>query len=1110
VARALGLAALAALALALVAIAVLLHGLDGRVRDVLLDRAKDLEARIGRPVTIGPVEATIGLEAQVVVHDVVIGAAAGASGPLAAPLVRVPSARVGVDLGLLARSRGRRVEITRVEIERPELSIARTAEGLSTDDVRARLAAAPPSPPGPPGPAAAGIVLRHLAIAGAKVRLVDASSGDAIELDGLSLSGDDLRRDGTSRLVLAASLGSKASNLRATADFAPPAPGGEPALARVEAHAAAVPLPPIVTRFLAARAPALELAGASLTVDATVEPGATTAARGQVALDGVRLAGVGAGGARELGGPFTLAVALDAAANPAAGTLDARSLEVRAAGASLRGSLSLRGVGASPSVESMAFEATGEAAPLLDALPPSLRPRGVLLGGPLAASIRGSGDAAAARGHVELRAGEARLVEDGGNTPDEGRAMPFSVAADVAFAAADGLVRVSSLSVAAGELVVKGAADLASGAPRRVSALELEAHGPLDALVALLPTSRRPRGLALGGAFSVSVSAKPDGDAYAGKAALDLAGASVRGHGLAKARGVPLALEVEGRLHDGGADLARARVRAGSLGVTARGQVHGPDRFDLAFDADVASLAALLALAPAAVERLSPRTSLDGRLGAKGTIRRAGSKIDASAELRLSDAAVRHGLFSLRGAAGAKLHVVASGDEADVDVDADLTAAAVDVALVARKPAGAPSHVGFALRRTRDALRISGAHVDVPGVALAGIEVAFEPRALHVTLGPSSSVALGQLLDAAPLLRARAPAWLASATLRAGLELAGDPEDLAGASLRLTSVDLVSRLGHLRGSASVDAVGRPKLVRVDVEGGELTLPERERGAPTTAEDLAVEAPEGLRVEGRVRLDALRAAGQTVRAIDAELALEGARLRVGALRASALGGAIVLDPSWVELGEVPEVDLHARLDSIDLAALPRGALDELGGRLSGRLDLHGRGATGDALARSLSGTATLSARDVRVKGVWEPKFRFVNKWLAALVSLREKRHPGGAKLHVIDLREASATFAVDRGALATKAPIVLRSDALEARLEGSLGADRRLAFEGTISLAPAVVAAHSDRLLVPKIAVPLRLRIGGRVGAAEIELLDLGETVSALRSGGWNGGDEPPL
>lgn len=1110
VARAVAIVLGVLLGLVAITAAVLLHDLDARVRSLLVARAAELSERIGRPVSVGPVEASLGLVSQVLVRDVVVGAAPGAVGPLARPPLRIASARVGVDLGLLARTRGREVVVTRVEVEGAEVALARTPEGLSIDDVRAKLAVPPPTPP-PTPPAAPtpppSIRLERLAVTGAKLRYDDLVTGADVTIDAVALEGEGLRPDAPSRVSLRAAVGAAEPNVRATLDLAPPAPGKDPAPTHVEAHAEGVRVAPLLAAMRVAPR-GVALGDATISIDATVEPGAIVRAKVGARLAGARLA-EGDAGTSDVGEPIDASVALEGVVDRDKGTVEARGIEAKIGAIGAHGAIALRGAGEAASIDRLELAVDGDAAGLVALLPPSRRPRGVALAGPIAIAVTGSGDRGAARGHVKASVGGVRLEAPHADGVEAGAPVAVGLEGDVAFAAETKEIRATGLALDVGGLVTKGELVVDAFPPSpRLASLGLDVAGPIDAALAALPPSRRPHGVALRGALAAAVHARADGDAWAGAASIDLSRASLGARGLAKPIGAPLAIEVEGKAREAGVDVSRARLHLGPLSLTARGHVAGPERLDLAFDGEVGSIAGLVALAPAVAERLAGKVQLDGRARLDGTLRRAGAKVDVAAKASLRALELRRGLASLRGDAVVDVRASAAGNDASATIALDLGAAALDVALVGKKPAGAPARVSLTAERSGDAVKVRDARLELPGLSLAGIEVSAEPHALRVRCAPESTISVAKLVEgASPLVRSRVPAWAEASTLRFALELVGDPEDLAAASLTLPSFELVTASAHVRGSAAVDAVGKPRKVRFELTGGELTLPERHGDG---AGDGAPELPGDVHVDGRVRLDALRVGGVALTGVDVEAALDEGRLRVASLRAGAFGGTVTLAPTTLELGDVPELDVHARLDGVDLGALPHGSLKALAGRLSGSIDVRARGATRDALAASAKGELALAARGLHVEGLWEPKWRFANRFLAALAERRKKAEPPGPRLHVLDAKEASLALALDRGKVVTRSPFVLRTDDLEARLEGHVATDAGISLDGVVLFSPRAVEARSGGALVPKEPVPLKLHVGGRAGAPEIELVELADTLRALRGAGAAPGADAPF
>ena len=1091
--------ALAALALLiLAALALVLHDLDGEVREALAARTGEVARVIGRPVTLGAVHVAVGLTAEIVVRDVVVAGAEGATGALAEPLLRLPTIRLGVRLAPLVRSWGKSIIVTRFELEDPEITVVRTAAGLSIDDVRARLAASPPRPK-----PSARVALEGLAIHGATLhlRVEGGAPGEELDLSAIAVTGADLRLDAPSRLTVTAA-SAPGATLGATLDFAPPAgaaPGARSAIQRAAIQTAALRLAPILGWLRARAAPSIDLADAALDLDASVELNADVVVRAKAKLSAARLARIDASGERVLGAPMQLALALDATVDPAAEALTARSLEVAIGGATARGRLTLHGFNGAPVVDALELDGAADAAAILAVLPAGAAPRGVAVAGPIALALRVSDSGDAARGTVKLDLHELRLVDvsaAGHEEPGDPTAVAFHAA--VAFTKASRALSVTEAELSLGDLVVRG--DVAArGLPTAptIDALTLAASGPLERLVALTPPSRRRAGLTLRGPFAATLKASGAPGDLAGRLALDLDRAAVRAPGLHKPAGARLGVDLEGRVTTG-LDLTHGAIRLGALTLGARGKVASAEHFDLAFDFREAGLGPLLTLFPEAGARLAGAT-IEGQIEGKGTLHRDGATTELATDLRLRGALIRRGAVAILGAPHLAIAVKTTSNKISARVDADLGAATLAVAPVFSKAAGRPARLAFVLTREGESVHVDEARLALPGASLEGLTLAIEPHAVHVAI-TAATVALGPLAEMVPLLGAVLPPKLANATASFGLDLRGDPADPASAQLRVTALDLRGGFGRVAGSVEVDGLAPPRAVRFDVSDGALDL--GALAGPDGGDGPALDGLGAVTIAGRVHLDTLRARGETAHPVDADLAFERGRLAVKSLRAGLLGGALDVEPSWIDLAATPEVDLHARLDAIDLARLDAGAIDELRGRASGRVDLHAKGEGTEALTRSLRGAARLALRDVHARRVFNPKVTVVNPILGDLFARAMKKHAGVPV--ALDLREASALLDVGSGALTTTEPILLRSDDLVARLRGTIGFDRAIALDGQLEISPRVVAVVTDRALVPVRPIPLRLRIVGPSSALQLELLELGETVLALRGALRNG------
>ena len=308
------------------------------------------------------------------------------------------------------------------------------------------------------------------------------------------------------------------------------------------------------------------------------------------------------------------------------------------------------------------------------------------------------------------------------------------------------------------------------------------------------------------------------------------------------------------------------------------------------------------------------------------------------------------------------------------------------------------------------------------------------------------------------------------------------------------------------GSIDVEGLRPPRAIRFAITDGALDLGGLD-GAPEPSSD----APSEVAISGHVHLDSVRARGVTLRPIDAELGFSRGRLAVTALHVGAFGGTVDVEKSSLDLAGAPEIDLHARFDGLDLSKIGANPADELRGRASGKIDLHGSGEGREELTRSLRGAVRVALTDVHGRHAFKRKVTVKNPLLGEMFARAAKKSSGEAR--VVDLRSASALFEVGSGHLTTTEPVSLRSDDLKASLRGTIGFDQALALDGQIEIAPQAIAAATDGALVPLRPIPLQLRIVGNPVELQIEVLEIAESVRALLGSvrnGLTGGVAAPL
>lgn len=1006
--------------LLLAAVVFFLHDLDGRARAFLLDGARALEGKIGRPVSIGQVHVTLGWNTAIVARDLAVGPREGAAGDLAVPLVRVAEVRLVVALAPLLRRRA--LEFMSLEVHQPEVNIVRTPTGLSIDDVRARLSARPPRPPPP------DFVLRHLAVRGGALRLHDLGAPPADDLlaEGVSLDAAGIGGAASFRATVSATAFSAApsSNLTAHLDLAPSPAGFSLTGALVQVRA--LHLAPLL-RWLHARTGPLELGDLALTTDVTVDP-------------------------------------------PAA-QLFASSFQLVAGTTTLRGSFAVHALDRMPVLDVIA--AADDPSALAGLLPAGLTARGSC-----SVWVHATGDADSVEVDLGVNLADLHAGADGPS--------PARLEARLASSRSAGTLGVSGAVLSYGGLVVQADADLCGlGDAPSLDALWITLSGPAEAAVELIPPARRPRGVTVRGAVRIDLTARGTAGDLRGSLAVDLDAARVGARGFFKPPGAPLSLSLRGALSGGRLDVAHGELRLGALAVAAHGWARDAEHLDMALaSSSSVSVASLLRMFPGLEEATRRHGAAGGLLAATGHVRRSGGRTSLELTARLRDGRLRAGKLAVDGVVETRARVDLAAGGISAQAEVDLTRATVGVAPILSKPAGRPARFAVSLAREGQAVHVRDARADWPGVSIEGITLDRDAERLR---GSASRVviALSSLAETMPLRGP--PRVLAGAAASFGLQLDSPAADPGAGTLKLSSVELSGPFGRLTGAVEVDA---SRAVRIDVRSGDLEL----AGPAGGGGDPGVSFGDA-RVEAHVHLDTLKVRGQTLRGVDADLALEHGRVDVRTLRAQLLGGSVAIEKSYLDLDDVPELELHAKLEGADLSSFGSARVEGLRGRGSAAFDLRGRGLDAQAMARSLRGAARFEVKDVRAKVTVERKAKLVNPVLGALAERAMQKRP--SFVHELDLREGTVVFEVGAGKWKTKAPLVLRTADYDAQLTGALDLDGAFALEGRIEFPPEVVAKASKRRLLPRRPIPLSMRLFGDRTAPKVELLELKETVEAL-------------
>jgi AsmA protein len=161
-----------------------------------------LSAALGREVTLGGLKLSL-LSGSVTASDVSIADDAAFS---AAPFLRASSLEAGVELRLLLFSR--KLKVTRIAIDRPQIELAQNAEGVwNFSSIGAKASAPPPATGGPSAEvsSASDLSVRKIKVSSGRITLTKAGSqAPPLILDQLNIDVKDFSTDAPFTFLLAA------------------------------------------------------------------------------------------------------------------------------------------------------------------------------------------------------------------------------------------------------------------------------------------------------------------------------------------------------------------------------------------------------------------------------------------------------------------------------------------------------------------------------------------------------------------------------------------------------------------------------------------------------------------------------------------------------------------------------------------------------------------------------------------------------------------------------------------------------------------------------------------------------------------------------------------
>jgi AsmA protein len=356
----------------------------------------ELQARLGRPVTAGPVKVSWLRGFAVETGGVEIGPASAIE---PGPALRIEKARVRVALWRAIFSLGRRVHVKEASLTGVTANVVRFADGsINWQQIRQRLATNQEREPMSPATRERlrGLVVEHAGIADARVRFVDLVRQGTAEVSDLDLSIAGAGFGEPFQAHLTAAVQSREKNLDLDVTFAA-APGADlsaPVPRRMSLQLRPVELAPLAP-FLASGALA-ELSEGKLAADLKVELGALvpggqgpTSAKGEAHLTGARIAG---------GERFDGALETDLLADAAAGNVDVRKLRLALGAMSISSSGKLLDLRGAPRFAGFTVASNGLDFDVLHRYyPPLEQSTGLVLGGPFVVSASADADGGAQR-----------------------------------------------------------------------------------------------------------------------------------------------------------------------------------------------------------------------------------------------------------------------------------------------------------------------------------------------------------------------------------------------------------------------------------------------------------------------------------------------------------------------------------------------------------------------------------------------------------------------------------------------------------------------------------------------------------------------------------------
>lgn len=643
------------------------------------------------------------------------------------------------------------------------------------------------------------------------------------------------------------------------------------------------------------------------------------------------------------------------------------------------------------------------------------------------------------------------------------------------------------LRVGAAEVVASGALHDLGEAPRFENFLVRSKNlDPADLLAAFPQAAEGlPAGSRVAGPAALEVRASGSAQRQTLAGSLDLGQVDIHLPGLlAKARGTPFALRIDGDFSSTGARLRQARLQLDEVDLEVSGEVRdfGAPTYDFVIGARPFSMDRLARLIPeAAAQMQEAQVKAQGKGSLSGHIKGKPGEISANLGFALREMELDLPDTTLRGALEARAYV--QGDPAgrlQAGLRIDGGDSVIRIPGVLNKAASTPLLLdvvadkrGERIDFTRATLRL--AELEVHGKGALGAEGA----ALDLELQPLDLAKLATTVPAIPAER------VAGAHVEGALRLQGDPAAPATMVAELRRFAMKMAGSDLQATATIRNFEAPR-IEADLQSRFLDLdallPEEEDETAEAAEREDDPSLRAISAVARFDLQRVRLRERILENLRGRLVLEDGVFRIEEGHFGLYGGRV--DAAGTEMtiwrGALP---FHARLNAkgVDVGRLLVGESARtplLTGSGNLHLDLAGEGFSVDALAESLSGGWNLGLLGGRISTA--PITSSILGGLAELPGITPQRLASEG-----DLRDLLAEFVVEGGRMNLRQPLRMELDGSRVELGGAVGVVGDLFLDGKYFLSPAVVSRVTGGRCRPESEMAVPLRIGGSMADPSI-------------------------